>query len=73
MSEIGRIKPITREINLNSDRKRFWSRELESLEGKSHSDSIPINAVMVANIISRERTSRCANDNEAVYKPESDT
>lgn len=26
ISDIGKIKPITREFNLNADKKRFWWR-----------------------------------------------
>lgn len=42
LSEIGKIKPITREINLNADRKRFWLGELKSVEDKECNESMPI-------------------------------
>lgn len=42
LSEIGRIKSITREINLNADRKRFWLGKIENIESKTMNDSIPI-------------------------------
>ena len=31
ISDIGKIKPITREFNLNADRKRFWLGRIESM------------------------------------------
>jgi hypothetical protein len=42
LSEIGKIKPITREINLNADRKRLWLGELVSVEQRRMNDSVPI-------------------------------
>jgi len=42
ISEIGKIKPVEREINLNADRKRFWLGRIESIESKTMNDSIPI-------------------------------
>jgi|GEM_PF-2580511 hypothetical protein len=34
LSEIGKIKPIIREINLNADRKRIYLGELKSVDDK---------------------------------------
>lgn len=42
LSEIGKIKPITREVNLNADRKRFWLGRIESINQKSFNDSVPL-------------------------------
>ncbi len=42
LSEIGKIKSITREINLNADRKRFWLGKIESVESKTMNESVPI-------------------------------
>jgi hypothetical protein len=42
LSEIGKIKTITREINLNADRKRLWLGQIESIESKIMNDSVPI-------------------------------
>lgn len=41
LSEVGRIKPIIREINLNADRKRFWLGELVSVDQEIFNDSMP--------------------------------
>ena len=41
ISEIGKIKPVVREVNLNADRKRFWLRELTAINHESN-DSMPI-------------------------------
>ncbi|MDH3312439.1 MAG: DNA polymerase, partial [Nitrosopumilus sp.] len=42
ISEIGKIKPITREFNLNADRKRFWLGHIESMEDKIMNESMPL-------------------------------
>jgi hypothetical protein len=42
LSEIGKIKPITREIILNADKKRFWVGELHSVDDMSFNDSMPL-------------------------------
>lgn len=42
ISEIGRIKCITREINLNADRKRLWLGNLASVDDAQENDSMPI-------------------------------
>jgi len=42
ISEIGKIKEIQREINLNADRKRFWLGQIESIDSKIINESVPI-------------------------------
>jgi len=42
ISDIGKIKPITREFNLNADRKRFWLGRIESIDRKENNDSMPL-------------------------------
>ena len=42
LSEIGKIKEVTREINLNADRKRFWLGRIENIDSKNTNDSMPI-------------------------------
>ena len=42
LSEIGRIKQVTREINLNADRKRLWLGRIESVDAQICNDSMPI-------------------------------
>ncbi|MGH9877174.1 MAG: DNA polymerase, partial [Nitrososphaerales archaeon] len=42
LSEIGKIKPITREINLNADRKRFWLGTIRSIDDRVTNDSLPL-------------------------------
>jgi len=41
ISEIGKIKPVIREVNLNADRKRFWLGTLSAINHDSN-DSMPI-------------------------------
>ena len=40
--DIGKIKPETREFNLNADRKRFWLGRIESIEDKIMNESMPL-------------------------------
>jgi hypothetical protein len=42
LSDIGKIKPIIREINLNADRKRLWLGRIESVDARVCNDSMPI-------------------------------
>ena len=42
ISEIGKIKPETREFNLNADRKRFWLGRIESMDHIIMNESIPL-------------------------------
>ncbi len=42
IKDIGKIKPIIREVNLNADRKRFWLGEIESIDSKVMNESMPI-------------------------------
>ena len=42
ISDIGKIKPKVREINLNADRKRLWLGRIESIDSKVMNDSMPI-------------------------------
>jgi len=41
ISEIGKIKPYTREVDLNADRKRFWLGNLSEINHE-YNDSVPI-------------------------------
>ncbi len=40
--EIGKIKPETREFNLNADRKRFWLGRIESMDDRIMNESTPL-------------------------------
>jgi len=42
IEEIGIIKSVIREVNLNADRKRFWLGRLESIDSKLYNDSMPL-------------------------------
>ena len=42
ISEIGKIKPVVREVNLNADRKRFWLGEIASIDSKVMNNSMSI-------------------------------
>lgn len=41
LSDIGKFKEITREVNLNADRKRLWLGQLKSVDNQFN-DSTPI-------------------------------
>lgn len=42
ISEIGKIKEIIKQFNLNADRKRLWLGKIESVDSKVMNESIPI-------------------------------
>ena len=42
ISEIGKIKEIEREVNLNADRKRLWLDKINSIDDKIINESIPL-------------------------------
>jgi len=42
IKDIGKIKPETREFNLNADRKRFWLGRIESMNDGMMNDSVPL-------------------------------
>jgi uncharacterized protein YfeS len=43
IKDIGKIKPKTREFNLNADRKRFWLGRIESMDDGKSNDSMSLN------------------------------
>jgi hypothetical protein len=43
--DIGKIKPVTRLIDLNADRKRFWLGTLKSVDDELCNDSMPISLI----------------------------
>ena len=45
ISEIGKIKLMTREFNLNADRKRFWLGRIESMDDEIMNESLPLSLV----------------------------
>jgi len=40
--EVGIIKPKTKEVNLNGDRKRLWMGKLKSMDDEIMNDSMPL-------------------------------
>ena len=43
ISEIGKIKPIVREVDLNADNKRFWLGQLSKIDNSAN-HSMPLSA-----------------------------
>lgn len=42
IGDIGKIEPVTREVNLNADRKRLWLGQIESVDQKKCNESMPL-------------------------------
>jgi len=42
VKDIGKIKPETREFNLNADRKRFWLGRIGNMEDEIMNESMPL-------------------------------
>ena len=42
IKDVGKIRMIQREINLNADRKRFWCNNITSIKQKNYNDSLPL-------------------------------
>jgi len=42
ISDIGKITPIVREVNLNTDRKRLWLGKITSIDDKLFNESVPL-------------------------------
>jgi len=57
--------------SLNSGKKRLWFSQLESLNEKKFSDSVPIPIDLVGEIISKKEATWNGYD-EGVYEPESE-
>nr|WP_280924480.1 DNA polymerase [Nitrosopumilus ureiphilus] len=53
ITDVGKIEIYDKKIGLNSDRKRMWFSELESLNEKKFCDSVPIPIDLVGDIISK--------------------
>jgi hypothetical protein len=71
ISDIGKIETYEKKIGLNSDRKRYWFSELESLNDEKFCDSVPIPIDLVGDIISKNEIIWSGHD-EGEYLPESD-
>jgi len=52
----GKIEPYSKKINLNSNKKRNWFSELQSLNDKTRCDSAAIPANIVGDLISKADT-----------------
>ena len=69
LKDVGKIEPYSKKINLNSDKKRHWDSDLESLNEKTKCNSYAIPADIVSNLISNDEIDWF--DDES-YQPESD-
>jgi hypothetical protein len=53
LTDVGKIERYENHISLNSDRKRIWLDDVKSLNDKTHCDSLPVNASLVADKIAK--------------------
>ena len=51
ISDIGKIKPTTREFNLNADRKRFWLGRIENINDEIMNESMPLSLFFLKSIM----------------------
>ena len=69
LKNVGKIEPYEKKINLNSDKKRLWDSDLESLQDGKMCDSVPIPADLVGDLIGKEDEDWYDDEK---YEPESD-
>lgn len=72
LKKVGKIEQYEKKIGLNSDRKRLWFDDLESLHETKLCDSAPININMVGDIIAKKSDIEWEDVGEEKYEPESD-
>lgn len=72
LKKVGKIEEYEKKIGLNSDKKRFWGSDLESLNGKKMCDSVPIPADVVGDLIGKEDLEWYDVQNDEKYEPESE-
>ena len=72
LKSVGKIERYEKKIGLNSDKKRMWFSDLESLHESKMCDSAPININLVGDIIAKESELDWEGDREEMYEPESD-
>lgn len=73
LGSVGKIERYEKRIGLNSDRKRDWLDDLESLRDTKRCDSVPININRYADILAeRENEVEWEYEQEERYEPESD-
>ena len=74
IKNVGKIERYKKKIALNSDKKRFWDSDLESLKDKKYCDSLPLNATLVADKIAKrdDITWQVEQGEDDLYEPESE-
>lgn len=69
IGKIGKIEEYEKKINLNSDRKRFWKKDLTKIDDTTRCNSVPINI----NLFADDTLDKLAETNyEYEYHPESE-
>ncbi|WP_246282001.1 DNA polymerase [Nitrosopumilus ureiphilus] len=69
LKKVGKIESYEKKIGLNSDKKRLWDSDLESLNSKMMCDSLPIPADLVGELIGKEDLEWYDDEK---YEPESE-
>ena len=69
LKNVGKIETYEKKINLNSDKKRLWDADLESLQDGKMCDSVPIPADLVGDLIGKEDEDWYDDEK---YEPESE-
>jgi hypothetical protein len=72
LKKVGKIEQYEKKIGLNSDRKRMWLDELESLHGMKMCFSVPININLVVDIIAKKDYSQWEDERDENYEPENE-
>ncbi len=72
LKSIGKIEVYEKKIGLNSDRKRFWPENLESLQDDKRCDSVPYNINTIEDIVADKSNMEWIDELDDRYEPESD-
>ncbi len=72
LKDVGKIEEYEKKIKLNSDKKRVWLDDLTSLGDGKCCESAPINANMVAELISKADDIAWENESDYRYEPTSE-
>jgi hypothetical protein len=72
LGSVGKIEKYEKKIGLNSDRKRDWLDDLESLNDTKRCDSAPININRYADILADKSEIEWEYEQEEKYEQESD-
>ncbi len=70
LDEVNKIVEYEKKINLNSDTKRVWNKDLTALDDKSWCNSMPWDIAQIVDIVVKKDIQW--NEGDDKYEPESD-